>query len=192
MTSSPRSPKVVLTGDVTMDWNLARTRRLKEALPAWNADDRTRASWQRGGAAMLADLIEAVANTMRRDGQADWAVLKMGSPTEPVHPLDDRFHHSYAMWSQFSHGKGSGARGEESTWRVDELLTKRFGQEEAASGGKRQGKEKARSSVLEETPGYGCASGSVSQSVHITSSHARSLIMASTQSLKRTPLTSRV
>jgi len=122
MANAQRSPKVVVTGDVTMDWNLARVRRLKEALPAWNADDRTRASWQRGGAAMLADLIEAVADTLRRDGQADWAVLKMGSPTEPVHPLDDRFHHSYAMWSQFSHGKGSGARGEKSAWRVDEFL----------------------------------------------------------------------
>jgi hypothetical protein len=122
MTSAQRSPKVVVSGDVTMDWNLARVRRLKEALPAWNADDRTRASWQRGGAAMLADLIEAVANTMRRDGEANWAILKMGSPTEPVHPLDDRFHHSYAMWSQFSHGKASGSGGEGSAWRVDEFL----------------------------------------------------------------------
>jgi hypothetical protein len=122
MANAEGSPKVVVTGDVTMDWNLARIRRLKEVLPAWNADDRTRASWQRGGAAMLADLIEAVADTMRRDGEADWAILKMGSPTEPVHPLDDRFHHSYAIWSQFSYGKGSTSGGEESTWRVDEFL----------------------------------------------------------------------
>ena len=122
MASYESSPKVVVTGDVTMDWNLARIRRLKEALPAWNADDRTRASWQRGGAAMLADLIEAVDNTLRRDGEADWAVLKMGSPSEPVHPLDGRFHHSYAIWSQFSCAKGSSSGDEESTWRVEEFL----------------------------------------------------------------------
>ena len=122
MPSSQRSPKVIVTGDVTMDWNLARIRRLKEQLPTWNADDRTRASWQPGGAAMLADLIEAVADTLRRDGEADWTTLKMGSPLEAVHPLDDRFHHSYAIWSQFSYAKGSRSGGEESAWRVEEFL----------------------------------------------------------------------
>ena len=122
MPSSQRSPKVIVTGDVTMDWNLARIRRLKEQLPTWNADDRTRASWQPGGAAMLADLIEAVADTLRRDGEADWTTLKMGSPLEAVHPLDDRFHHSYAIWSQFSYAKGSRSSGEESAWRVEEFL----------------------------------------------------------------------
>lgn len=122
MASSQRSPKVIVTGDVTMDWNLARIRRLKEQLPTWNADDRTRASWQPGGAAMLADLIEAVADTLRRDGEADWTTLKMGSPLEAVHPLDDRFHHSYAIWSQFSYAKGSRSSGEESAWRVEEFL----------------------------------------------------------------------
>ncbi len=52
---------VVITGDVTMDWNFARTRSSESSRVAWTAEDCTRTYWQRGGAALLADLIEAVA-----------------------------------------------------------------------------------------------------------------------------------
>ena len=61
---------VVVTGDVTMDWNLARTRRDDEGRLAWTGEDCTCAYWQRGGAALLADLIDAVASELQQGGQA--------------------------------------------------------------------------------------------------------------------------
>jgi hypothetical protein len=112
MKKATNSPKeVVVTGDVTMDWNLARFRRARAdvGLHMWWSDDRTRACWQRGGAAMLADLIGAAAK------QPGYFVRQMDAPLEPVHPSDDRFHHAYALWDQFKGAKGQ-------AWRVKEFL----------------------------------------------------------------------
>ena len=106
---------IVVTGDVTMDWHLVRRRRLRDSTPLWNPSDQTRACWQRGGAALLADLIEAVAEMLRQDGQGDFAVRQTDAPRDPVHPGDDRFHHSYALWSLFRSG-------DRVTWRVEEFL----------------------------------------------------------------------
>lgn len=51
MINTHGSPKVVVvTGDATMDWNLARTRRTDSGRKVWTADDSTRACWQRRGA----------------------------------------------------------------------------------------------------------------------------------------------
>ena len=54
--SSANPKRVVVAGDVTMDWNLAR-RRLDPAGVVWNADDCTEVYGQLGGAAMLGELI---------------------------------------------------------------------------------------------------------------------------------------
>jgi len=35
--TEPRVSKIVVTGDVTMDWNLARTRRSKDGVSFWSA-----------------------------------------------------------------------------------------------------------------------------------------------------------
>ena len=98
-----------------MDWNIARRRRLEDSAPLWNPEDWTRACWQRGGAALLADLIEAVAETLPQDGGAEFEVRQMKAPEDPVCPGDNRFHDSYALWSLF----GSG---DEAAWRVEEFL----------------------------------------------------------------------
>jgi hypothetical protein len=106
-----KAREVVVTGDVTIDWNLARFRRARAdvGLRMWWSDDRTRACWQRGGAALLADLISAVAKP------PGYVVRQMDAPLEPVHPDDDRFHHAYALWDQFKGAKGQ-------AWRVKEFL----------------------------------------------------------------------
>jgi hypothetical protein len=113
MASIRDSQKVVIvTGDVTMDWNLARTRRLDGGGAVWNADDCTRAYWQRGGAAMLADLIEAVAEKLHETKKASFVVRQMNAPRKPPGFDDECYHHSYAMWSS----RGDGA------WRVADFL----------------------------------------------------------------------
>lgn len=103
------SPKTVLvTGDFTVDWNIARVRRADGSGQAWNPDDRTRACRQRGGAALLGDLIEALALNLKNSGQGgDIVVSKIADPDAAVGPSDARFHHSYAHWALF----GSGAKG---------------------------------------------------------------------------------
>src|SRR5436309_1626200 len=65
---------VVVTGDVTMDWNLARKRRSNVGAVAWNSDGCTRAYWLSGGAALLADLIEAIAEQLEAKGRFNYSI----------------------------------------------------------------------------------------------------------------------
>jgi hypothetical protein len=94
---------VVVTGDVTMDWNVARTRAVGSDGASWNARNTARACWQRGGAALLADLVEGTAEGARVHGP--------DVPRTGVCPDDPRFHHSYAIWSRV-----------DDAWRVAEFL----------------------------------------------------------------------
>ena len=60
MNKSKTEQTVIVTGDIAMDWNLARARRSKSDISFWSADDTTSTTWQRGGSALLADLVEAI------------------------------------------------------------------------------------------------------------------------------------
>jgi len=115
---------VVVTGDVTMDWNLARTRRSDSGGAAWNADDCTRAYWQRGGAALLADLMEGVADQLRIEGKGDYSLRETNAPRDLALPGDPRYHHSYAMWSLFDYNQKSSRDKNKppKSWRVTEFL----------------------------------------------------------------------
>jgi len=64
MTNLKEDKAVIVTGDVTMDWNLARTRRSRSDQSFWSANDTTSTTWQRGGSALLADLVEATADAL--------------------------------------------------------------------------------------------------------------------------------
>jgi hypothetical protein len=116
----PNRKSVLVTGDFTIDWNIARIRRAEGAGQSWNPDDRTRACWQRGGAALLGDLIETLTADLAKRGQGDFAVSKIPEARRSVCPTDGRFHHSYAQWSQFKYGEKGG--GEPPAWRVAEFL----------------------------------------------------------------------
>ena len=114
----PKSAQpIIVTGDVAMDWNLARTRRSKSEISFWSADDTTSTTWQRGGAALLADLLEAIGADLQRGGAPQFAIRQTGAPRKSgqVHPDDARYHHSYAIWSPVKYG-------DKPAWRVDEFL----------------------------------------------------------------------
>ena len=111
---------VMVTGDVTVDWNLACFRATPEGRPQWNAQDQTIACCQRGGAALLAQLLAEVAEALPEKYRI-W-------PMAPVVPAEDRFHNSYAIWDQYDYqvkekSESRAAIGkEEKVWRVTEFL----------------------------------------------------------------------
>ena len=110
--------RVVVAGDVTMDWNLARTRKAIDSGLAWSAADRTEMYGQPGGAALTARLMTEVAATLAAQGIAA-DVATPGAPAEPIAPAETRFHHSYALWSKFPRKKGDR---DATIWRVEEFL----------------------------------------------------------------------
>lgn len=127
---------VIVTGDVAMDWNLARARRCKRDLSYWNAADAICTYWQRGGSALLADLVGTIAVELHRNGSALFSLRQTAAPREPgiVHTDNPEYHHSYAMWSLFKYGEKAPLDQEKTAWRVEEFL----------------GLDRARSDVVQE------------------------------------------
>jgi hypothetical protein len=110
--------RVIVTGDVTVDWNLARTRKLADSGIAWNAADRTEMYGKPGGAALMAGLMTEIAATLAAE-RVTVEVSGPESPAEPIEPADHRFHHSYAIWAKYPKKKGDR---DKSIWRVEEFL----------------------------------------------------------------------
>ena len=109
---------LIVAGDVTIDWNLARTRKLADSGIAWNAADRTEMYGQPGGAALIAGMMTEVAETLAAEGVAV-EVFGPGVPAGPIAPADPRFNHSYAIWARFPRKKGDR---DKPMWRVEEFL----------------------------------------------------------------------
>jgi hypothetical protein len=98
--------RVVVAGDVTLDWNLARIRGSSEEI--------THASCQPGGALLLGELIAAVGREMSKGASAR---IKVSAPEAPsaVSPMDERFDHHHSIWTRH-------ADDERRAWRVAEFL----------------------------------------------------------------------
>jgi hypothetical protein len=114
------SMSVVVSGDFTIDWNIARIRGGDGGGRIWNPDDRTRACWLRGGAALLGDLVEQAARELKKSGAGEFTVSRIQDLPGDVCPTDGRFHHSYAQWSLFNFSEKGGP--EPPAWRVAEFI----------------------------------------------------------------------
>jgi len=116
MSSIPKKiMSIVVTGDVTIDWNLARINRGTSKELTWKPDDSTHACWQRGGAALLADLIADIAKDLEGDFDHNYSLFQPEAPIAPVDPTNPRYHHSYAIWSPHKDER-------QMVWRVEEFL----------------------------------------------------------------------
>jgi hypothetical protein len=110
----PRSPKhtmkAVVTGDVTMDWHLRHEPQADNGGQRWRRFGKTQVFCQRGGAALLADLVKQIAD--RIDPKPDVA-----GPMMPLEgkPIDGGYSHAYAMYEL---RPKSSAASKESVWRA--------------------------------------------------------------------------
>ena len=121
MTEKRKTSKiVVVTGDVTMDWNIATSQGVKSGKPYWSMDFCSRAYWQRGGAALLADLTTAITATLPEDARFD--IRQTGAPRQEISPCDNRFPHSYAMWAPHKYSEKPSLDKEKFAWRVEHFL----------------------------------------------------------------------
>ena len=100
-----------------MDWNLTTDLSTTIRKKGWYGKGATRISWQRGGAALLADLVIEVARELDTKGHR-WEVRQTGAPTRAGTPNDSRYCHSFALWEQKAASKASKSK----VWRVDDYL----------------------------------------------------------------------
>lgn len=133
--SGKAGPTIIVAGDVTIDWNLARLSSDGTEGGGWNPEDSARICCQPGGAALLAYVISALCRRRRRDGLTGECVVigPGGGPVPadcahfgrchgpdartPACPDFTRAHHSYALWEPYPQ---RGSKGPPWVWRVRE------------------------------------------------------------------------
>jgi len=115
---------VCVIGDVTLDCNIARLPSLKAETASWNDQDGASVTWERGGAALLADVIREVLALSPLAGQTPWAVCGPKTPDEAQ--INDRvpFPRSYTVWTPhlMAYGEKDPKREKQRVWRVDQFL----------------------------------------------------------------------
>jgi hypothetical protein len=89
---------VLVTGDVTIDWNLAyHLPKGTNPKASWTPEDEGRLYWQRGGAALLADLIEKICEQPKFSVHKADALIE-GSDISFEDKQFDTYNHSFALW----------------------------------------------------------------------------------------------
>ncbi|MBE3035877.1 MAG: hypothetical protein IMZ70_02165, partial [Candidatus Atribacteria bacterium] len=121
MDKKKNAKTIVVTGDVTIDWNIARVRRADIIMHVWNAENLTTSFCQRGGVAMLTDLIKSIVRDLNQEKQTNITVRQISTPRGPINPCNNHFHHSYAIWTPFKIDERESDEGEK-VWRVQEFL----------------------------------------------------------------------
>ncbi len=115
MAKKNKKQKVVVNGDITLDWNMALFPAPGEekSESIWWKDTAARIYLQRGGAALLRDLTEEVAQGLNRSQKMNWKVSSAKLPSDYSLPGNRRFHHSHAVWTR--------SKEKEPAWRVKEF-----------------------------------------------------------------------
>ncbi len=86
MNEQTKGKLIIVTGDITMDWNIAHIRRLGSLTHLWHADDLACAFCEPGGAAMLGNPIEAVAQKLSDSEVGHFRVRKPNIPRGQISP----------------------------------------------------------------------------------------------------------
>jgi len=123
MTKESETRLVVVAGDVTMDLNLARNGQTRRSTSIWNPNDKVDIHWQRGGASLLADLLEKVSLDLCKENNLKVSIRQPKVPqTDPGGmAVDQKFHQSIAIWSEKKYSEKPLLE-KEKAWRVDEFL----------------------------------------------------------------------
>jgi hypothetical protein len=109
----PGLKQIVISGDITIDWNLIFFQGSHDTSTLWSASNIARACPQPGGAAMLAELMKFLCPGML--SRTAIHLIPPQLPEEPISSGDQHFNHSYAIWENQGEKEKKG-------WRVSQFL----------------------------------------------------------------------
>jgi arginase family enzyme len=125
-TTNPNPEKiVVVSGDMTLDWNFARAKGSQHGLLSWDVDASFDLHMQSGGSALIAELLGKVGERLSTSswGRNKWRIVHADAAKDTLHQNDSRFHHSYAVWSLFKHDEKTPPEKPDCyVWRVNNFL----------------------------------------------------------------------
>jgi len=114
MTSQPPDVnRIVIAGDVTLDWNLLFFQSTRDTTSLWNAQNTARICPQSGGVVLLAQLMETLCAGMPTTQPTQVCAYRL--PEQGAHPGDSLYNHSYAIWELLGDK-------EKKAWRVAQFL----------------------------------------------------------------------
>jgi hypothetical protein len=117
----PTGPSILVDGDLTIDWHLARRRSQPGVTLAWTLLDTVQVYHEPGGAFLLRKLVKGIIDALPAGGPRV-TVHAVEPLTSPIQPGDPRFRHAVATWSLFPYSTERRHENEPRSWRVDELL----------------------------------------------------------------------
>ncbi|HKZ54609.1 MAG TPA: RyR domain-containing protein [Anaerolineales bacterium] len=120
--SQARNTVVVVAGDVTIDWHLARSQGGRQARQRWDAAASGRIWCEPGGAALTAHVLEAATADREAKGLARVSIVRPWELGNFIHPGDRRFHHVYRVWSPHRYGEKPPLDREKPAWRVEQFV----------------------------------------------------------------------
>jgi hypothetical protein len=116
---------VVVSGDVTLDWNFARAKGSQHGLLSWDVDASFDLHMRPGGSALLAELLGKMAEGFltKFRGHNRWRVVHADIAADATQQNEGSVHHSYAVWSLFKHDEKTPPERQDCyVWRVKDFL----------------------------------------------------------------------
>ncbi|MEI6758584.1 MAG: RyR domain-containing protein [Chlorobium sp.] len=117
---------VVVTGDVTIDWNIAHNSNSLQEQTEWTGKAKSNMHAHYGSAALIADLIGTMVNQQKNDFR---------DPVKVTHPLTSEIHlltsgtpnnpnyvNSYTIWAKYRDKEPEKTELSEPHWRVERFL----------------------------------------------------------------------
>jgi len=110
---------VFVSGDVTIDWNIAHISRESHESTGWTGEESCRMSWQYGSAVLLSDLITSMTNQLKVYLSYNVEVTSTHTTsTSTIDPYDPCYYHCYSVWAPY---RDKGAP-DTVIWRVERFL----------------------------------------------------------------------
>jgi hypothetical protein len=111
--------KVIISGDVTLDWMQAYqgTRKVSQN---WRLAEGARLYQQPGGACQLGDLITALLPTLSTD--PGWELIQTTPLPEIFQPGEPTINQVYTLWAPFPYGSKPPLDQEKPAWRIEHFL----------------------------------------------------------------------
>ncbi len=122
MSKQKETKTILVTGDVTIDWNVARAQKVDVTnANIWDADVFSKAFCQVGGANLIADLIAEVAVNLKKFKNLQYEINRNIIPPDKVKPDNINLNHAYAIWAPFDYDNSESGK-KRKVWRVREYL----------------------------------------------------------------------
>ena len=120
MVKKVNSLKVVVAGDISINWFIALSSHEVNTESFGSINHPTCTYWQRGGAALLADLISCINKILPRENQFD--LRSAAAPKFEITPCDNRFPHFYTTWLLYKFNQKDSFEKEAAIWRIERFL----------------------------------------------------------------------